>query len=404
MLTDLAIKKAAPAEKPYKLADGGGLYLHVSATGAKSFRLKYRFAGKEKVLTFGQWPVVTLANARARALEAKRLLADGKDPGVEKRKATALAHVAAADTFEALALEWHGKQARRWGVRQHARFLASMQADAFPMLGSLPVAQITVPLVLAVLQAVERRGAMEEAHRLRRRIEAVMAYAIATGRADHNPAVELKGALHPVPRNRKQPAALGLDEARAAYHALLAYPAELETRCAMQMVALTACRPGNVREMEWSEISEEAAGTVWRIPAAKLKGTVAQKADRSRVHVVPLSDAALAVLEAVRPLTGRHRYCFPSPRFPTRPLSDMALSVLCQRAGLGGRHVPHGWRASFSTIMNERHPDLAGPIDAALGHVKGGVEGRYNRAEHLAQRRALLSEWAQLLTGDADEL
>jgi integrase len=397
VLTDIQIKRAKPGEKLYKLADSHGLFLAVLPSGAKSFRLKYRFAGKEKVLTFGVWPIVTLAMARERALDAKRLLLDNIDPATEKRAAKAATITQAGDTLEIIAREWHAKQKRRWAERQHNRFIASLAADAFPRLGVLPVASITPAMVAGVLNAVEGRGALEEAHRLRRRLDVVFAYAVATGRASVNPAAGLKGTLTNLVQTNKQPAALTIDEARDAYAALLAYPATLETRGAMQMVALTAARPGNVRAMEWREIEEATDGPIWRIPGDKLKGTIQQKAERGRDHVVPLSAAAVAVLEAMRPMTGHGRYAFPSPRTPNRPLSDMALSVLCQRAGLGGRHVPHGWRASFSTLMNERHPELAGPIDAALGHTVRGVEGRYNRSAHLILRRQLFDEWATML-------
>lgn len=399
MLSDLQIKKAAPKDKAYKLADDRGLYVYVSTTGAKSFRLKYRFGGVEKVLTIGRWPEVTLSRARELAVMARADLAEGRDPGVSKQQRRAATVTASALTLESIAREWHAKQASRYAPRQHATLIASLANDIFPALGALPIAEVTVPMVRSQLDHIEARGAVETAHRVRRRLEAVFAYAVGTGRATFNPAAQLRGTLTPVPRSAKQPAVLTLDEARDVYRVVSQYPADAVVMGVSQMVALTATRPGDVRGMAWAELS--GLGTpepIWRIPSDRLKGTLDQKADPKRAHIVPLSPEAVAVIDFVRPLTGHLALVFASPRNPAKPISDMTLSMLFKRAGFDGRHVPHGWRASFSTIMNERHPDERDAIDAALAHTKRGVEGRYNRAEHLARRRELFAEWAQILT------
>jgi len=398
MLSDVQIRKAAAKGKPYKMADERGLYLYITAAGGKSWRLKYRYGGKEQLLTFGLWPDVSLARARDLAREARAHLAEGVNPGLERRKARAMAAVDNATTFEAVAREWHAKQAGRWAKRQHKSALASLEREIFPSLGAFPIAEITVPLVLSELVRIERRGAVETAHRLRRRVEAVFAYAIATGRATRNPARDLKGALAPVQRTTKQPAILDEAGCRTLYQAISNGPGELEAICCAMFQALTAVRPSDAREARWSEIEGlDGPAPVWTVPAARLKGTVAQKGDKGRRHVVPLSGAAVAVLERVRQISGHQGLVFPSARFPGRPMSDMTLSMMYRRAGYEGRHVPHGWRASFSTIMNERHPAERDAIDAALAHVKGGTEGRYNRAEHLARRRDLFAEWAAIL-------
>jgi integrase len=399
MLTDLQIKKAAAKDKPYKLADDRGLYCYVSTTGAKSFRLKYRYGGKEKTLTIGRWPDVSLSRSRELAQEARSELARGRDPGTVKRQARAAGIANNDATLEAITLEWHGKQVKRWAARQHATFIASLRNEIFPALGKLPIAEITAPMILAELSRIEKRGAVETAHRIRRRLETVFTYALGTGRASSNPAAMLARTLTPLSRSGKQPAALTLAEARAVFAAVHQYPADPETLGVSRLLALTAVRPGDARGMAWVEL-EGLGGPapLWRIPAARLKGTKAQKSDKAREHLVPLSPQAVAVIESMKPYSAHLPLVFPSPRFPKRPLSDTALSMLYQRAGFIGRHVPHGWRASFSTIMNERHPEEAAAIDATLAHVKGGVEGRYNRASHIARRRELLAEWARILT------
>lgn len=401
MLTDIQIRKAAARGTPYKLGDAGGLYLYITAAGGKSWRLKYRFLGKEKTLTFGMWPAVTLAQARQLAAQAKEQLAAGRDPSLEQRKAKAAAVADAAATLDSVAREWHKKQAGRWEARYHAAFMASLERDIFPALGQFPIAEITPPLLLAELIRVERRGAIETAHRLRRRVEQVYAYAVATGRAETNPALQLRGALTPASREGKEPAVLTVPEVQKLFAVLQQHQGQPETRACAMFQALTAVRPSDAREARWSEFEGlDGPAPVWTVPASRLKGTRGQKADARRRHIVPLSAAAVAVLLELKPYTGHHDLVFASFRFPTRPLSDNTLSMLYRRAGYEGRHVPHGWRASFSSIMNERREDMRQAIDAALAHVIGGVEGRYNRSEHLVRRRELFEEWAGILKGE----
>jgi integrase len=225
---------------------------------------------------------------------------------------------------------------------------------------------------------------------------------VATGRATINPALALRGTLTKVRRDSKQPAIVDLAVCRALYRAISNGPGELEVICCAMLQALTAVRPSDARCARWDEVEGlDGPAPVWTIPAARLKGTQDQKADKARRHVVPLSGAAVAVLQRVRQISGHRGLIFPSPRFPDRPMTDMTLSMMYRRAGYDGRHVPHGWRASFSTIMNERHPAERDAIDAALAHVRGGTEGRYNRAEHLARRRELMAEWAAILEDEA---
>lgn len=401
MLTDLAIRKAKPREKPYKITDERSFYLYVSTTGAKSFRWKYSYGGKEKVLTFGQWPDITLARARELVTQARGVLAEGHDPGVLKKQRFAAQILEASTTLEQVAREWHAKQLSRWTPLQAKAVIYSLEKDIFPTLGDSPIASISIAHLRAALTEVELRGAIETAHRIRLRLDNVWAYAIATDRATKNPAEQLKGTLTKFSRTNKQPAALTLEFAREVYQKASAYPSALETRSCFQLQALTAVRPGDARGAEWSEVSDlDGTKPEWRIPALRMKGSAERKASTANDHIVPLSPEAVAVLKEIQPLTGWGKLIFPSPRYPKRPLTDLALSMLLRRAGFSGRHVPHGWRASFSTIMNELYPHEGAVIDAALAHSVKGVEGRYNRAEHISRRRELLAEWATILVSE----
>lgn len=393
MLTDTAIRKSAKGAKPYKLFDQGGLFVYVSTTGAKSFRLKYRFGGKEKLLTIGLYPVVTLAAARDYAITAKRLLMDGIDPSEHEPEQ------ARAESFETVAREWHTLQSARWSPVHAADTLAAIERDLFPALGGAMVDAVTVPQMLAVLRSIEERGAIETAHRQRQRCEAIFAYAISTARATTNPAMQIKGALAPINKTGHQPAVVTLDEARHVYATVSVHAAQPETTTAHKLLALTAVRPGDVLGAQWVEFEGlDTAAPIWRIPATRMKGSLTRKAERGAVHVVPLSPEAVAVIESMRPLSGAFDLVFPSPRKSDRQLSGNALGYLVQRAGFSGRHVPHGWRASFSTIMNERHPADRAIIDLMLAHVSDGVEAAYNRAQHMPRRRELACEWARILT------
>jgi integrase len=398
-LTDTGIRKAIPRDKGYKLADANGLYLFVSPTGAKSFRLKYRFGGKEKLLTFGQYPVVTLARARERALEARREVSEGIDPSAPKVAALA---PDSGPTFSMVALDWYALNKPRWSAVHADDVIRAIRRDLLPLIGDTAIHAVTVPAMLAAIRAVEARPAIETAHRARQRAEMIFGHAIASGLATANPAAQIAKALAPMPRNNRQPAVVTLVEAREVYAAVTRQLAQPETVAALQFVALTAQRSGDVRGAEWLEMQGlDGAEPVWRIPLSRMKGSLERKAERAAYHVVPLAPAALAILDGIRPLTGRGRLVFPSPRFPDKPLSDNALGYLLQRAGYSGRHVPHGWRATFSTILNEAFPDDRAVIDLMLAHApKNAVEAAYNRAAYMARRRELALAWAAMLTAD----
>lgn len=416
LLNDAKIKAARPRETAYKLADSGQLYLHVTPAGGKHWRMNYMYGGKQKTLTFGPYPAVSLLDARKRRDGAKDLLRLGRDPAVEKR-VQARAQVAAAEnTFEAVARRWHGKKAPRWSAVHAADVLALLDRDIFPHIGDLPIVEIRAPKLLEVLTRVEERGAIETAHRLRQYCSAVFVFGIAAGTCEVDPAASLGKALTRKPPARPQASIvdrLKPEDMLPAVRTMLADCEAMRTRAgtklAMRLIALTAVRPNEVRMARWTEIeginwaTGDTVEPLWRIPAARMKGDEERKAEATGDHLVPLAPAAVDVLLALHRLTGDLALMFPGERHLHRPMSENTLNQMLIRAGYGGRHVPHGWRAAFSTIMNER-AKAAGRdgdravIDLMLAHVpKDKVEGAYNRAAFMARRRELAEEWAELV-------
>lgn len=412
MLTELAIKNAKPRDKDYKLADAEGLHLYVTKTGHRSWRLKYRFAGKERRLILGAWPELSLRAARDRKAEARKLLREGRDPGIEAAKLRIERAVASANTFEALARGWFVLQEGRW-TPVHARdVISSLEKDVFPWVGKLPITEIEEPMVLSVLRKIEKRGAIETAHRIRQRMSAVFVHAIAEGVGSRDPAAIVTKALKPVPRSRKRPALVTLASLHDMLRKTECAPASPLTKLASRFLALTAQRPGMIRALPWSEIENvdwqnegPSPDALWRVPAQRMKLILDLKSDDSFEHLIPLSTQAVDVLRAAYALTGRGPLVFPGNRIARNPMSENTLSYFYNRCGYQGRHVPHGWRASFSTIMNEWALRNGTPadryvIDLILAHVPDGVsgsEGAYNRAAFLDRRRELLSMWATML-------
>ena len=402
MLTDTQIKKAKGAEKPYKLADSGGLFMLVSPTGHRSWRQKYRFNGKELLLTHGPYPDVSLAKAREERDRAKAILRDGGNPGVAKKQRDAASRADATNSFEAVAREWFGVNKARWTEVHAADVIRSLERDIFPDLGALPIREITPALVLSVLRPIEERPAIETAKRIRQRISMVFVYAIASGIGETDPAAIVKGALRPLPKKTRQPAVTDLTGARGVLAAVEAEPASPVTKLAHRLLALTAVRPGEIRGAKWGEFEGLDTPTpLWRIPAERMKLRLDKKDEEAHDHLVPLSRQAVEAIEALRPLTGRLPYLFPNDRHSHRAMSENAIGYLINRAGYRHKHVPHGWRAAFSTIMNEREDRREGDravIDMMLAHVpKEKVEAAYNRAAHSSRRRELAQEWADML-------
>ncbi len=386
-LTDTAARKAGPKDKPYKLAAGGGLYLEVMPTGARYWRWKYRYAGKEKRLAFGVYPEVSLVAARDARDAARAILRDGRDPGAERQATKARAVLDAGNTFGAVAAEWLARERPRMApvTLQKAEWHLRLAAPLDP----LPLASIAPPDILAVLRPIEKAGNHETAHRVKQRIGQVFRYAVATGRAVRDLTADLRGALtSPTVTAR---AAL-TDPAAVAnlLRAIDAYTGQPTTAAALKLAPLLFARPGNLRAMEWSELDLDAGE--WRIPAGKMK--------MREAHTVPLAPQAVAILLTLQPLTGTGRYCFPSLRTGNRPMSENTVNAALRRMGFDKDTMTgHGFRALASTRLNELGwpPDV---IERQLAHAeRNKVRAAYNRASYMAERRKMMVAWADYLDG-----
>lgn len=401
-LTDTQVRNAKPADKPYKLTDGGGLHLYVTA-GIKSWRYRYEVRGqggkdKEKLLTLGTYPALSLADARKARDEARDTVKAGRDPGVTKKLRKLASAESAANTFEVIGREWYELQKPQWAERHAHDVLVSLERDVFPVLGSVPIAEITAPEILAMLRPIEKRDAKETARRIRQRISAIFVFAIASGRATNDPAAIVKGAMAPMKKGR-QPAITDLEAARAMLAKAEAEPAHPVTKLALRLLALTVVRPGTLAGTPWAEWTGlDADKPLWHIPAERMKLRLQHKDDEARDFLAPLSWQAVDAIGALRTLTGRGPLAFPNSRHAHKPMSENAIGYLLNRAGYHHKHVPHGWRATFSSVMNERYRADKPVIDLMLAHVpKDKVEGAYNRALHLERRRELAQIWADLI-------
>ncbi len=398
MLTNAVVSRVRPKPRAYKLFDGRGLFLFVAPSGLRSFRWRFRLGGKEQLLTIGSFPEVSLADARARCDVAREQLGRGEDPRAA-RSGTAFDAV----TVERAARAWHAHRRSDWTPVHAADVIASLERDVFPAIGALPLAEVTRPLVLATLRAIEARGRIETARRIQQRINAVFAFARSEGWCDHDPAGDVAEALKRALAPRRQPAIVDAGELRQLLAAAGLVDAPIAVKLASRFLALTAVRLAAVRGARWEEIEDlGGAAPVWRVPAARMKLAAAKKVDAANDHLVPLSTPAVEILRDARArVSPAGGLIFPG-------VAEGAIGRLYARAGFAGRHVPHGWRASFSTILNEALPGERGAIDRALGHVGGGrdeeadginrkVEGAYNRATHLPRRRRLFDEWASIV-------
>jgi len=386
MLTNVLIRNAKPKDKLYRIADGKGLNLEVPPDGAKRWRFRYRFGGKQKMISLGTYPEVSLKTARERLDAARKSLADGVDPS-QIRKAEKAARSEIENTFEAVAREWIEQRSTFWAERHTAEVSRKLEYDAYPTIGARPVSEIDAPEILALLRRIENRGARETAHRVREHIGQVIRYAVATGRAKRDPTGDLRGALAPVkPRNFA--ALTGAEDFANLLRGIDNYSGSSVVRCALRLAPLVATRPGELRRAEWVEVNLEQAE--WRIPAAKTK--------QRRPHIVPLSRQAAGVLEEIRPLTGNSRYVFPSNRSFVKPMSENTLNAAMRSMGFTKTEMTaHGFRSVFSTTLHE----LGWPshlIEKQLGHVeRNRVKAAYDHSAHLKERREMMQSWADHL-------
>jgi len=384
-LTEAKIRAAKAAEKPVKLFDGAGLFLLVNPSGSRWWRLKYRYGGKERGLSLGVYPEVSLKDARERRDEARRQLARNVDPSARRQQSKQ----ASAETFQAIAEEWLRIQGSKLAEVTLAKARWMLTEFVFPRLGSRPIGEITAPDLLTVLRAVEARGMHETATRTKQRVGQVFRYAVATGRALRDITTDLRGALAPVV-SENHAAITDPVKVGALLRAIDGYVGHIVSVAALKLSPLLFVRPGELRAAEWSEFTLDGEQPEWRIPASRMK--------MGELHVVPLSRQAVQILEGLQPLTGSGRYVFPSLRARERPLSENTVNAALRRLGYSNDEMTgHGFRTMASTLLNEQgwHPDL---IELQLAHAeRNKVRAAHNRAQRLAERRKMMQAWSDYL-------
>lgn len=385
MLTDTALKALKPREKPYKQADGRGLSIQVNPDGSRWWRFRYRFAGKEKMLSVGTYPDTSLKAAREKRDRFRKMLAQNIDPSA-KRQAERQAH---ADTFEAIAEEFLQQQRRSLQPGTIDQLRRRLERYVLPTLGSSPIASIAAPELLTLLRKIEGKGAHETAHRVRALVGRVFRYAIATGKADRDPTADLRGALAPV-RGSNFAAITDPRRIGELLRALDGYQGQPAVMAALRLAPIVFVRPGELRGAEWAEFDFKAAE--WRIPGPRMK--------MGAEHVVPLSRQAIAILDELKLHTGGGRLLFPGLRSRDRSISDNTLNAALRRLGFAADEMTaHGFRSMASTRLNEMGwpPDV---IELQLAHTeRNKVRAAYNRAERMAERRKMMQAWADYLEG-----
>lgn len=416
-LTVAEVRNAKPREKAYKLGDERGLYLLVKPNGTRAWRHKYRFGEKEKLGAYGVFPEVGLAEARDRRDAARALLRAGKDPAVEAERERQAEIAAAGALFKVVALAWQADEKARWSPRHAQVVLNALHRDVFPEIGKRPVADIGGREILNMLRKIERRGAIETAKRVKGYVKEVFKRAKGEHLIAVNPITDDIGdALKPTPRGAKQPALTDVPALLKLQRLVDGSTSGPATKIASRLLALTSLRVGVLRTgtwnelhgIDWDDVDALSPDAVWRISADRMKLDQEEKGDVAFDHDVPLTEPAVQLLRALRTLTGRLPILFPNDRSTARPLSDSALSTLYKRLDGGaykGRHVPHGWRSAFSTIMNEWTIDHGREgdrlvIDLMLAHRPQGMSGSefaYNRARYARRRRELAQVWSDMI-------
>jgi Integrase len=385
-LTDTAIRSAKPGEKAVKLFDERGLYLEISPTGGKWWRLKYRFDGKEKRLSLGVYPDVNLKNARERRDEARKLLTNGIDPSENRKVQKSARADRAANSFEAVAREWFAKYSPTWAASHASKIIQRLEKDIFPWLGGKPIAEIAAPELLTVLRRIENRGALDTSHRAHQNCGQIFRYGIATGRCDRDPAGDLRGALAPAKHEHfasiTEPAAVG-----ELLRAIDGFRGTLVVQSALKLAPLFFVRPGELRQAEWDQFDFEKRE--WRYFVTKTKSE----------HLVPLAKQAVAILQELQPLTGGGKFVFPG-RDPKKPMSDAALNAALRRMGYDTKTeiTGHGFRAMARTILHQELGVKPEVIEHQLAHrVPDALGTAYNRTKFLKERRDMMQQWADYL-------
>ncbi len=384
-LTDIKCKAAQPKTKSYKLSDEKGLYLEITPSGSKYWRLKFRFAGKEKKLAFGVYPEVSLKEARDKREVARKQLQEGLDPSHEKKLSKLTSSINSQNTFEAIAREWHKKKSGNLTTRHSDYVIRRLEADIFPFIGFRPINKITAPELLSTIQKIEKRGAIDIAHRALQTSSQIFRYAIATGRAEHDVATALRGTL--TTRKQTNYARLKENELPEFLAKLEKYDGELQTKLGLQLLILTFVRTGELRGTKWEEINFETKE--WHIPAERMK--------MKEKHIVPLSKQVLNILKQIRALHFNETFVLPSHINPNKFISENTLLYAIYRMGYHSRTTAHGFRGTASTILNEKgfNSDI---IERQLAHgERNVVRAAYNHAQYLPERKKMMQWWADYL-------
>lgn len=384
-LSDAKARNAKPRSKPYKIADGEGLFLLITPSGSKYWRMRYFFVGKEKLLALGVFPDVSLAEAREKRVQARKALAAGTDPGEVKKETKRQEGIKRTNAFEIVALEWFQQRENEWATSYSVRLRRQIERHILPKLSNRPVAEITAPEVLEMLRVIEGRGTLETAHRMMQVTGQVFMYAIATGRAERNPVPDLRGALKsPIVKHHSYLTELELPD---FLEKLDAYDGGLRTKLALRFLLLTFVRSQEQRGVQWKEIDWGKAE--WRIPAERMK--------MKQLHIVPLSRQAITVLRELEALSDNKPYVFPNEHNPSTFMSENTMLFALYRMGYHSRATGHGFRSTASTILNEHgfRPDV---IERQLAHSeRNSVRAAYNHAQYLSERREMMQWWADHL-------
>jgi integrase len=381
-LTDIQIRRAKPQEKPYTLSDGFGLALLINPDGSKGWRFRYRFNGKAKLMSFGSYSLVSLAEAREKRESARKQVANGVDP-VEERKAQKIAlKVSTENSFEAISREWHTNKADRWTVAYREEIMKTFEQDLFPFIGNRPISEIKPLELLEVLRRIEKRGALEKTRKVRQRCGEVFRYAIITGRAEYNPAPDLAVALA-VPKQKNHPYLLA-EELHHFVRDLEAYTGSIITKNATKIVMLTGVRTQEMRFATWNEIDFESG--IWEIPAERMK--------MRRPHIVPLSSQVIDAFKQIKPITFHYPYIFIGRNNRKKPISKESVSQVIELLGYKGRATGHGFRHTMSTILHDNGYETRW-IELQLAHIdKNRIRGIYNHAQYLNARRDMMQWYA----------
>jgi len=387
LLNDMQIRRAKPEAKAYTLGDGQGLSLLIEPNGSKSWRFRYRFAGKPKMISLGVYPTITLADARSRRDDARKLVAEGKNPSEVRKEQKIALQTESESAFEKIATEWHQMKSTKWSVGYASDIMEAFQNDIFPYVGTRPIGEIKPLELLSVLRKIEKRGALEKMRKVRQRCSEVFRYAIATGRAEFNPAADLSSALE-VHQSNHFPF-LKADEIPDFLRALESYTGSRLVQIATKLLMITGVRTIELRAALWSEFDLDNA--IWEIPAERMK--------MRRAHLVPLSTQALDLLNELKIMTGNYRYVFPGRNDPNKPMSEASINQLIKRIGFGGKITGHGFRHTFSTILHEDGFKTE-YIELQLAHVdKNSIRGTYNHAIYLDKRYVMMNYYSCKLIG-----